>query len=76
MFAILIVFLICSFVTLWIMMFVTESNEMSFKEYFTGKDISKVWQDGIIQLQTETKKQEERITKLETYIYIAEANNV
>ncbi len=57
------------------MMFVTESNDMSFKQYFTGKDISEVWQDDIIHLKTETKKQEERITKLETYIYIAEASD-
>lgn len=66
------IIIVCCFITIWCFILAADSGSMSFKEYFTGKDISKSWQDDIMQLQKDMKKQEERITKLETYIYIAD----
>lgn len=69
MVTIVVILLICSFITLLCFICAADNNGMSLREYFTGSDISKYWLDNIISLQTETKKQEERITRLEQQVF-------
>lgn len=66
------IFIVCVFITLWVILTVCDSNNMSIREFFTGSDISKSWQNDIINLQKEIKKQDERISRLESTLYIAE----
>lgn len=66
------IFIICCFITLWSTLFTLDSNDMTLHEFLTGSDISDSWKNDICNLHKEVKKQDERISRLESTLYIAE----
>lgn len=56
--------IVCIFITLWCILVVCESNDMSLAEFFTGKDRS-------YSNELKIKDLEKRINDLEETVYIA-----